>query len=703
MDLHQLLSPTQKYAFLAGAGVSFDDPSNLPVASQIVHGLLDVLNIEESHRSEFKTRFDTSELRFEQFVEQIVRCYEDRELRIFNNLSSCQSPNRNHHFLARALRAGHPVFTTNFDTLIEQAGQPLGVSIQSMYDDASVLAGKGQIPHPLYKLHGTLVDEGGNDRRSSVVALVSSMGKMGEGLALAPHFRQLLNETLQACPLIVLGYSGSDDYDILPALAQVEHPRQLIWVHHSGQGNAIEIHDASDWSQLPGRLAGVLRDLLSLGRWKKDDIFVVTGRTFLVLDEVAKLLLPADDAYVPGPAYRIPSYFYEDWKFEHALEERRDKFFIANLYESLGEYTRAIPFLLEALQQVEILSDTGVQVHLHVELAGLYLRLRNTDRGKVHVDRAEEILQGLQLTDLYAQQLNEYNAIYYTETGDIKKAVDLLETTMPDEGSASYPGYLYERARVAAQQGDHERGRGLAEQALARHRQNGNLNGAVHCLLLLTTFYMAADEYRLALDAALESLRICNLTNNFSLMADSYQARYRIHRNLGLAGKAFHDLTAELALHQKHFKNAHREAICLARMASVLVRVEEIRSKFSPEVSSEIRGYYVEGIGCTYVPADMPSAMFSIFSGFTGSDLAYIGEHSPEMDFPGSISSTMNPELIKDSSHSLVIEDELLNTSSSADIYASQAIAIAKASGITELLEEILEILPATLRERFAP
>ena len=50
----------------------------------------------------------------------------------------------------------------------------------------------------------------------------------------------------------------------------------------------------------------------------------------------------------------------------------------------------------------------------------------------------------------------------------------------------------------------------------------------------------------------------------------------------------------------------------------------------------------------------------------------------------------------------LVIEDEPPNTASSADIYASQAIAIAKASGIPGLLEEILGILPAPLRERFS-
>ena len=74
MTLQQVLDPGRRYAFLAGAGASFDSPSNLPLANQIVYGLLDTLNIDEAHRSEFKQKFDRGDLRFEQFIEQLISC-----------------------------------------------------------------------------------------------------------------------------------------------------------------------------------------------------------------------------------------------------------------------------------------------------------------------------------------------------------------------------------------------------------------------------------------------------------------------------------------------------------------------------------------------------------------------------------------------------------------------------------------------------
>jgi hypothetical protein len=75
----------------------------------------------------------------------------------------------------------------------------------------------------LWKIHGTLQDVRGHHCRKSIVATMRRVGAKGEGLCFEPGMRAVIEERLNATDLIVLGYSGSDDYDIVPALAR--YPR----------------------------------------------------------------------------------------------------------------------------------------------------------------------------------------------------------------------------------------------------------------------------------------------------------------------------------------------------------------------------------------------------------------------------------------------------------------------------------------------
>ena len=689
MTLQQVLDPGRRYAFLAGAGASFDSPSNLPLANQIVYGLLDTLNIDEAHRSEFKQKFDRGELRFEQFIEQLISCYSDPTLNIFDTLAVCQSPNRIHHFLASAIAGGHPVFTTNFDNLIEQAGQRSSCLIRSVYDEHS--AGQtDRTANPLYKLHGTLLDEKGNDCRESVIGLISRIGKNGEAFAFAPVFKSILTEAIQQYPLIILGYSGSDDFDIIPTLAQINRPRQLIWIDHSNTREDLQVMQSAQWEKFPAHVRRVLDELVSFGFWTRDMFTVLTGNTSAIAVEIGKILLPDAPDYMPGLSHQFPDYYFEDWKYEHALEAWRDHFFIANVYRSLGEYFKAIPFLQKALQMATDLSETGIQLHLHLALSEINLRIKDLKTAKVHIDQVAQLITVMDPASLkdIPQLLHEYRAIYYTENNELSEAEALLQSSIPSQDDLTYAGYLYALSEVQSKKGDHEQTRALLEQALQIYRRNGSLDSIVYCLSNLAREDAEAGAYRQSLNAILEASRICSLTHNFALLAKCHESRARLYGKLGLLGKAFEDLAAAMQLYEIKLDASREKALCLATMASVLDRAETIRSQFPHSRNIKISAHFIEGLGTYYGPSDMPGLQSDSTSLTDGYILSAGRKFTSLAAFPSGLFSSPPA-----SSPLLVLEDEFPEELYESKTFALRAVALAKEIGSQDLLEAVLKII----------
>lgn len=78
----------------------------------------------------------------------------------------------------------------------------------------------------LFKIHGSI---GGNinDALSSIALAVRQVG-----LGLSLPQTQLLRALLEDRPLVVLGYSGRDDFDILPALLNLQRTAAGVWIVH---------------------------------------------------------------------------------------------------------------------------------------------------------------------------------------------------------------------------------------------------------------------------------------------------------------------------------------------------------------------------------------------------------------------------------------------------------------------------------------
>ncbi|MFX0090854.1 MAG: tetratricopeptide repeat protein [Candidatus Hodarchaeota archaeon] len=243
ITLEKLFRPKDKFCFLAGSGISLDSPSCLPTGYQFTKALLEhlipqeeqleVLTLMNPERENMRDPGDF--LRFEQLMEYLSVV--DPELRILNSYAECTEHNFNHQFLAQMLQRKHQVLTTNFDSLIEYALLKAQIPLKQILPVIHKQDWKPRSKHDqyqIYKLHGSLVDVRSNqDCRDS---LQVTLRRIAEGKYMVFELeywkREVIQKLLKKYDLIVLGYSGLDDFDVLPTLWNVASRKRLLWISH---------------------------------------------------------------------------------------------------------------------------------------------------------------------------------------------------------------------------------------------------------------------------------------------------------------------------------------------------------------------------------------------------------------------------------------------------------------------------------------
>ncbi|MEA2462615.1 MAG: hypothetical protein QOJ98_362 [Acidobacteriota bacterium] len=211
--------------FFVGAGVSAPPPSRLPLAAGLVASLiapvLQPLKVPAGlARSVISALV---RLRPEVVTDVLLEHLGIDAARPLLRVLRGQ-PNAWHGLLSAALDSGCSVITTNFDTLIEEAGDAIAARFRIIVGSA------GEEPVTansiLFKIHGSI----GGDATAALSSVALAVRQVGRGLS--PRQTRLLNTLIEHRPLIVLGYSGRDDFDILPALVNVERTAPGLWVVH---------------------------------------------------------------------------------------------------------------------------------------------------------------------------------------------------------------------------------------------------------------------------------------------------------------------------------------------------------------------------------------------------------------------------------------------------------------------------------------
>jgi hypothetical protein len=250
-----------RFAVLAGAGISLE--SGLPVAMTVAKEILSAIGIEKFEQDELLASLSPDHdsnigynqfLRFEDIFQALQR-YHDPSLSIINELYSGGVPSPLHAALAGHIKLGNPVFTTNFDTLLEKATPGVPVLIDE--DDYQQVAGSSG-PF-IAKLHGTI---GGINTSSGLPC--ATISRILSDFTGNPTKWSLFCSVLAEMPLVVMGYSGSDDFDIMYVLRQVASYQPIIWIKHSRESdiyvaNWQEVLTRSSKRVMPGKFEAFLR------------------------------------------------------------------------------------------------------------------------------------------------------------------------------------------------------------------------------------------------------------------------------------------------------------------------------------------------------------------------------------------------------------------------------------------------------------
>ncbi|VVB63884.1 NAD-dependent protein deacylase [uncultured archaeon] len=200
-------------AFMAGAGISLNRNSWLPDWEGLVYSLLKIIaglnrdfEIEYIHKNYMQLLFNevflhlmSETLGSNQVVDAIRRSMDINEF------------NRVHKFLAWSMLRFHStVITTNYDELIEKAGR---LKIEPI------------------KLHGTLNMP--ESMRFTVNHIFSPLN---------PEAARRAAEKIKGRTLLVLGYRGADEFDVMPFLFEQANIHKFIWITHGEPEKDLDPH-----------------------------------------------------------------------------------------------------------------------------------------------------------------------------------------------------------------------------------------------------------------------------------------------------------------------------------------------------------------------------------------------------------------------------------------------------------------------------
>lgn len=221
----------RKAVVFCGAGISFD--SGLPLARDLLREIATACGASEAD-AELITN---SAIPFEAVMEAV---YDNSDPGALLELFREGEPTAQHRLLSRLIARGFLdlVVTTNFDTLIESAfraehhAQTELRIVHAIQELESVAQHSGP---QLVKIHGTVDDPAGMAMTIRQVA----------AQRLVRERESVLRYVFETGPhevVFMVGYSGSDRFDILPGIRALEGPcKQLFWIdrHDDKRAHAV--------------------------------------------------------------------------------------------------------------------------------------------------------------------------------------------------------------------------------------------------------------------------------------------------------------------------------------------------------------------------------------------------------------------------------------------------------------------------------
>lgn len=379
---------------IAGAGISFPPPSNLPTVNKFITSFISLLDIPQAIKTPLENLFNINtnqpfvkqfgKVRFEELMEVLQETV-DPDLSILQLLGQTNSPNHYHEALAKCSKRGLKIATTNFDCLIEKAvikkgNTPLIISQDEEFDN--IITETDQIPEPdIYKLHGSLeiyvrLQSTWQDSCSTIAATLRKVSLRSPIVGLINSRMKILKKLIESHNVLIIGYSGCDDYDILPTLAHSLPNKTIFWVRHL-EDEPIKLYSLEPTKLFHNRVKQLISEtqglnvnnqdifsllqalypfsLLELKPYEKillsrsimkgqsDSLFLVEGNTNEIIDLLSLSYNVQVEKNFAFPDKANKKDYYDRWLSEHIPKDKAVQYLIVGmLFELGGDFSLAV-------------------------------------------------------------------------------------------------------------------------------------------------------------------------------------------------------------------------------------------------------------------------------------------------------------------------------------------------------------------------
>jgi len=574
LNIEKLFFGQEKLTFLVGAGSSVDKPSCLPDGHTMMKAIINY-TCADSEKEKLLGLMTSGKLRFEQLVEEI-RERLDKNLKIIDLYGQCKNPNIQHFFLADMIKKGHYVMTANFDYLIEYALQQSGVPDEEIipvitendfmtYSNPNEWFEKGK--KMLYKVHGSpknIITE--EETKKSLVATIKAFGSNKVGLnvfQVEPFKKDLFENISDGRSLIAIGYSGSDDFDIVPTLKVLKNLQNIVWINFlkDNDGNEKIFEIEGNETEEPDKINQILIDIKqtnkSIQLYRVDvnvtklieRIFEVPGHmssntvSINLLDWFTKNIEKSDEITKYGIVQKI----YRDFDMYSDALRCLDK--IINLAEILktpswkaiafnrkaeifrkqGKYTQSLNALNNSLnisQKTNDLSEKSFSFHY------MGICLRRLEKNQI----AKKFFEGsLQIDRQINSLIGQAGSLHYiggilSDEGKNSEALELHKEALEKyeesgdlEGIAQSCWWL---GRTLINQGNYNEALKRLDEALEIDIQLKKVEGRADIHFLIGEIYEKQKDYNMALKNYEDALMLYDQVRAFS-------KKVRILKNIG--------------------------------------------------------------------------------------------------------------------------------------------------------------------------
>jgi len=555
-DFKELFSETRLCTFLVGAGISMDPPSCVPSARMFVQELFNYYAPEE----EIEKLSSFESLRYEFLVEKVQNLF-DKELKFLDYLNEAKEPNAIHVFLANMIFRYNHVITTNFDYLIETALKRKLDAYPAFHDyhkkvmviiTKEDFQKKVSFQFPIIKIHGSKWDViKGRLTKESLVTTISALGRereKGETFAIEPYKKPLINEVMNGRDLVIMGYSGSDDFDISPMLKELSSMKRIIWIEHDhsltpGNEEIYKYKSVENLSELrSSELPKLDKLLVELATNKNMEVYKIKAKTLeFVKEQLAPIykesfdLLKKDTPEILSfgdymkethfnasisSKYRLAhELYYELGDIESAERTARQGLIsseeqgneINNNYFtnalglinlSKGDYDIALEHFEKSLKLTEKLNQAAEKIGILLNIGELYRKKSDLKNAFKYSFEAASLLAEGTPNVIKFSVLNNLG-ILYRDNGDIPNAVKNIESALE---IAEKTGDLFNKSLCLRNIAGMKLSQGLlkpaldnASEALKIDEQLGDLNSMCSTLNTVGNIFITAGNYSQAL------------------------------------------------------------------------------------------------------------------------------------------------------------------------------------------------------------